>query len=169
MLGVLNVYKPVGPTSRDVVGRVHAALPRSHRVKKIKVGHAGTLDPLAEGVLGVCLGRATRLIEYLQDGRKEYRATFAFGVTSDSLDNETEPRPVGGSENVTETSLAVALPDFIGTIAQVPPAFSAVRIDGCRAFDLARQGRDVAPEPRPFIVDRFELDRLEPGEHGPVG
>lgn len=151
MFGLLNLCKPSGVTSRDVVNRVQRL------VKPHKVGHAGTLDPLASGVLVVCLGPATRLIEYVQRMPKRYRATFLLGRQSDTEDVEgvvvelTNPAiPLG-------LQVRAILPDFIGSIQQLPPAFSALKVDGKRAYDLARQGETPDLQPRPIEVHAIEL------------
>ncbi|QDT63895.1 tRNA pseudouridine(55) synthase TruB [Calycomorphotria hydatis] len=154
MLGLLNINKPVGVTSRDVVNRVQRL------IRPIKVGHAGTLDPNANGVLILCLGSATRLISYVQQQPKTYRATFRFGWKSDSIDLETEPEQVPCSVFSTER-IEAALPQFRGKISQVPPAHSAVHIDGKRAYQLARQGEEVEIPAREVNIYRFELLNLE--------
>lgn len=150
MLGFLNVHKPVGCTSRDVVNTIQRIL------KPLKVGHAGTLDPLASGVLVVAVGSATRIIDLVQQQPKVYEATFRFGVFSptDDLEGELEENagPIPPRDRVIET-----LPRFIGEIQQVPPAFSAIKVAGKRAFDLARQGREVNLQPRPVTIYSLEL------------
>ena len=134
--GFLNLAKPRGPTSHDVVARVR----RATRIRR--VGHAGTLDPLAEGVLVLAVGRATRLIEYVASGEKVYRATIRLGGTTTTDDEEgalTQTRPI----TVGLADIEAALLRFPGEIEQRPPMFSAVHVDGRRAYDLARQGADV--------------------------
>jgi tRNA pseudouridine55 synthase len=151
MFGILNINKPAGWTSRDAVNRVQK-LVRPH-----KVGHAGTLDPLATGVLVVCLGQATRLIDYVQQMDKEYVATFLLGRTSPSDDIETEITELSGRQAPTWQEIESALPQFLGTIEQVPPAYSAVKIAGQRAYALARRGEEVAITARPVEVYEIEI------------
>ncbi len=146
MFGILNINKPPGWTSRDAVNRVQSL------VRPAKVGHAGTLDPLATGVLVICLGPATRLIEYVQQMPKEYRATFLLGRTSASDDIETEITELADAHVPTFTEIAAALPQFVGRIDQVPPAYSAVKIAGKRAYALARQGKEFTITPRAIEI-----------------
>lgn len=137
MFGILNIDKPQGITSRKVVNHVCALVP-----KKTRVGHCGTLDPLATGVLVVCVGPATRLIQFGQAASKHYVGSFRFGLSSDTEDItgdvQTHDRPP-----VTRQQLESVLPKFTGTIDQRPPAFSALKVDGKRAYDLARAGKEV--------------------------
>lgn len=151
MFGILNINKPPGWTSRDAVNRVQKL------VGPAKVGHAGTLDPLATGVLVIGLGPATRLIEYVQQMPKEYRATFLLGRTSASDDIETEVTELADAHVPTLAEIAAALPQFVGRIDQVPPAFSAVKIAGQRAYTLARQGKEVTITPRPVEIYDLEI------------
>lgn len=151
MFGILNINKPVGVTSRDVVNRVQRL------VKPDKAGHAGTLDPLAAGVLVVCIGPATRLIEYVQRMPKRYYATFLLGLTSETDDLEIEPTPVPNAPQPTREEVSAALPSQIGRIQQVPPAHSAIKLGGRRAYDLARQGKSVDLAARPVEVFGIEL------------
>jgi tRNA pseudouridine55 synthase len=155
MFGILNINKPVGWTSRDAVNRVQRFV-RPH-----KVGHAGTLDPLATGVLVVCMGRATRLIDYVQQMEKEYLATFLLGRTSASDDVETEVTLQPNAPIPSLDEIQAAIPAFIGTIEQVPPAFSAVKVAGQRAYALARQGQDVTIAPRPVEINAIEIVSYE--------
>ncbi|QDT37625.1 tRNA pseudouridine(55) synthase TruB [Stratiformator vulcanicus] len=148
--GLLNINKPAGLTSRAIVDR-------AQRVLETKAGHAGTLDPLATGVVIVCLGTATRLIPFVQRMPKTYRATFRFGCRTDSLDLEFEPEEVGGAEDIGREKIIAALPQFLGEIEQTPPAYSAVRVDGQRAYKKVRAGREVEMPTRTVEVYRFEL------------
>jgi tRNA pseudouridine55 synthase len=141
MFGVLNLHKPSGMTSRDVVNRVQRL------VKPAKCGHAGTLDPMATGVLLVAVGPATRLISLLQEGRKTYRAEFTLGQTSDTDDSTGQIR-LHDSTPVTLNQILAALPRFLGRIQQTPPAFSAVHVDGQRAYAIARRGEEVILQPK---------------------
>lgn len=159
MQGVLNLNKPAGPTSHDVVARVRRAL------KLRRVGHAGTLDPMARGVLLVCVGSATRIVEYFRDLPKSYRAELLFGVTTDTQDITgavREERPAG---HVRAEELKAVLERFRGPIAQVPPMVSAVKHEGRRLYQLARAGQEVARAPRPVMIHALSLCAFEPGEH----
>ncbi len=152
LAGLLNIDKPAGITSHDVVSRVR----RAARMRR--VGHAGTLDPLATGVLLVCLGRATRLVEYLTGRPKTYEAAIRLGQTTDTYDAEgavTAERPVA----FTEADLARALARFRGEIEQVPPMYSAVKQGGQPLYKLARQGKEVARPPRRVTI--YQLDVLD--------
>lgn len=155
MLGILNINKPAGWTSRDVVNRVQRL------VRPAKVGHAGTLDPLATGVLVVCVGQATRLIEYVQRMPKRYVGTFQLGVTSPSDDTELETTPVAGAKVPPLEALQQAVPNFVGEIQQRPPAYSAAKLQGQRAYDLARRGEEVELAARPVTIYSIEIVRYE--------
>ncbi|WP_425400942.1 tRNA pseudouridine(55) synthase TruB [Aeoliella sp.] len=155
MLGILNINKPAGWTSRDVVNRVQRL------VRPAKVGHAGTLDPLATGVLVVCVGQATRLIEYVQRMPKRYVGTFQLGVTSPSDDTELETTPVTGAKVPPLEALQQAVPNFVGEIQQRPPAYSAAKLQGQRAYDLARRGEEVELAARPVTIYSIEIVRYE--------
>jgi len=154
---ILYIDKPLEWTSFDVVKRLRGViLHRIHR-KKFKVGHAGTLDPLATGVMVVVTGRATKLIESLQAGVKEYVATIKLGATTPSFDLETEidaTYPVG---HITQELISQVLPKFIGRIEQVPPSFSACKVDGKRAYDMARKGHEVELRPKVLVIDEIEM------------
>lgn len=155
MFGVININKPQGWSSRATLARVERL------VRPVKVGHAGTLDPLAEGVLVACVGPATRLIEHVQRMPKEYRATFLLGRRSPSDDVESEVELLADPPRPTRAELAGALEQFRGVIAQRPPAYSAVKIDGKRAYALARKGRNVEIAPRQVEVYDIRLERYE--------
>jgi len=155
MFGLINVNKPCGPTSHDVVDHVRRLLPR-----RSKVGHAGTLDPQAEGVLVICVGPAVRLAECVSDQPKQYVAEVAFGATSTTDDVEGDITP-SGAALPTEGQVRTVLPEFIGEIQQVPPAYSAVHVKGRRAHDLARAGIAPQIEPRTVRVDAIELLSME--------
>lgn len=133
---ILYVDKPLGWTSFDAVKRVRGALTRRLGLKKLKVGHAGTLDPLATGVMIICTGRATKLIDNLQAGVKEYEASIALGATTPSFDLETEIDARYPVEHITEELVRDVLSRFTGRIEQIPPAFSACKVDGKRAYEL---------------------------------
>lgn len=151
--GILPVNKPVGKTSFDIVRYVRRA------TGKRRVGHAGTLDPMATGVLLVLLGQATRITEYLMDLPKTYRATVRLGVETTTYDAEGDVVATT-SVNVSETQLRDALMPFVGEITQVPPAHSALKVGGERAYNRARRGEEVAMKARPARIDRLDLLRF---------
>lgn len=154
---ILAIDKPLKWTSFDTVKRIRGAIQRRLGVRKFKVGHAGTLDPLATGVLIVCTGRATRNIEELQAGTKEYVATVRFGATTPSFDLETEIDRTFPSGHITEDLVREVLPRFTGKILQVPPVFSAVKVDGKRAYKSARKGIDIELKPKELEIPEIEL------------
>lgn len=154
---IIGIDKPLGWTSFDAVKRVRGAIQRRLKMKKFKVGHAGTLDPLATGVLIVCTGRATRRIEILQNGTKEYIATMRLGATTPSFDLETEIDATYPYEHVTLGQVREILPRFTGHILQVPPVYSAVKIDGKRAYKYARKGAEVELKAKPLVIEQLEL------------
>ena len=151
MFGVLNINKPAGITSRDVVNHVQ------RRVRPHKVGHAGTLDPLATGVLVVCIGQATKLIEYVQRMPKRYVGEFLLGRCSETEDVEGDVELIDDPPIPSRQDLAETIPKFVGKIQQRPPAHSAVKIDGKRAYALARAGQDVEVQPREIEVHALEI------------
>jgi len=155
--GVLVVAKPIGPTSHDVVALVRR-LSGTRRV-----GHGGTLDPFASGVLPVFLGCGTRLVEYHMTDRKAYRATVCFGASSTTDDLEGELAPMDGP-SPSRHAVEAALDAFRGTIVQVPPAYSAVKVAGRRAYALARAGKAPELAPRTVTIDRIELVEWDGGE-----
>lgn len=153
MFGFLNVYKPVGKTSHDVVSVLR-------RVTKIKqIGHTGTLDPFAEGVLPVCIGKATRLIEYLEDD-KAYVGTFCFGKSTDSYDIEGKIVEEF-SDKVTENEIITQLKQFEGEIEQVPPIYSAIKVDGKKLYEYAREGKPVEIKSRKVTIEKIELKSFD--------
>lgn len=154
---ILYIDKPLGWTSFDAVKRVRGAILRRLKMKKFKVGHAGTLDPLATGVMIVCTGKATKLIEQLQSGRKEYVASVALGATTPSFDLETEIDATYPTAHITRELVEDTLKRFVGAIEQVPPAFSACKIGGERAYVKARQGEEVNIKPKLLVIDEIEL------------
>lgn len=155
--GLLVVDKPAGWTSHDVVAKLRSA------TRQRRIGHAGTLDPDATGVLLVGLGRATRLLRFLQETTKEYRGEVAFGIATSTLDaaGEELARCV---MPVTEADVRAATTRFVGTIEQVPPMVSALRVGGRRLHELAREGKEIERAPRTVRVDRLELEAFTPGE-----
>lgn len=154
---VLAFDKPLGMTSFGLVAKVRWLLTRRMDGRKIKVGHAGTLDPLATGVMLLCTGRATKRIDELQAGVKEYVATLRLGATTPSYDLEHEIDATYPTDHITESAVREVLERFKGEIMQVPPVFSACKVDGKRAYDLARKGRDVALKAKPLRIDEIEL------------
>ena len=158
---VLYIDKPYRWTSFDVVKRVRGTLLRRMRMKRLKVGHAGTLDPLATGVMAICTGKATKLIDTLQAHTKEYVATIALGATTPSFDLETEIDARYPVEHITRELVESVLSQFKGAIEQVPPAFSACKIAGQRAYHIARKG-DVDIKPKTLVIDEIELLEFSP-------
>jgi tRNA pseudouridine55 synthase len=155
MNGVIVVDKPGGLTSFDVVARVRRALGER------RVGHTGTLDPMATGVLPVCVGEATKLVPFLMSGDKEYDAEALLGVTTDTLDATGKVLATVDAGAVTREALQALLPRFTGTIQQRPPMHSALRVDGKRLYELARQGLEVEREARPVVVHAIDLLAVE--------
>lgn len=154
---VLYFDKPLTWTSFNLVSRARFHLSRKLGVKKLKVGHAGTLDPLATGVMIVCTGKATKRIEEFQYHTKEYIATIQLGATTPSYDLEKEIDATYPTEHITEELVVETLKTFIGEIQQIPPAFSACKVDGTRAYDLARKGKEVELKPKLLVIDEIEL------------
>ena len=154
---ILVIDKPLGWTSFDAVKRIRGAIQRRLGLKKFKVGHAGTLDPLATGVLLICTGRATRQIETLQNGNKEYVATIRLGATTPSFDLETEIDRTFPTSHITREKILEVLKSFVGEIMQVPPVFSAVKVDGKRAYKFARKGKEVELKPKPLQISEIEM------------
>ncbi len=159
---IIAVDKPLGWTSFDAVKRLRGALLRKLGLKKMKVGHAGTLDPLATGVMVICTGRATKRIDELQAGVKEYEATLALGATTPSFDRQTEVDATYPTGHITEELVRDVLARFVGAIEQVPPAYSACKVDGKRAYDLARKGREVELKAKTLVIDSIELLEYSP-------
>lgn len=172
MDGVLVIDKPAGMTSHDVVARVRRAAGRGPQqagadgrrsASRIKVGHAGTLDPDATGVLVVCLGRATRLVPYLQASKKTYDARLRLGQTTTTLDASGDVTSETDASAVDEPALCAALTAFVGTIEQVPPMVSAVKIGGERLYAKARRGEEVERPPRTVTIHDIVLEDFQPG------
>lgn len=154
---VLYINKPLNWTSFTLVRKLRNKLCRKLGIKKLKVGHAGTLDPLATGVMIVCTGKKTKLIESFQYQTKEYIATIKIGETTPSFDLETAVDGVFPVEHITQELVEVKLKDFIGEIEQVPPTYSACKVDGKRAYEFAREGEDVELKPKLLVIDEIEL------------
>lgn len=154
---VLYFDKPYRWTSFDLVAKVRWLLCRKLGVKKLKVGHAGTLDPLATGVVTICTGRATKRIDELQAHTKEYVATLQLGATTPSYDLEKPIDATYPTEHITRQLIDEVLPRFRGRIEQVPPAFSACKVDGDRAYKLARRGEEVKLKAKVLVIDELEV------------
>lgn len=154
---VLYIDKPLRWSSFDAVKRIRGTLLRRLGLRKMKVGHAGTLDPLATGVMVVCTGKATKRIDELQAGVKEYVATIGLGATTPSFDLETEIDAHYPTEHITRELVEKTLQQFTGAIEQVPPAFSACKIDGRRAYKMARKGHEVKLKAKLLVIDEIEL------------
>lgn len=154
---VLYFDKPYRWTSFALVNKIRYHVSRKLGVKKIKVGHAGTLDPLATGVMIVCTGKATKRIEEFQYHTKEYVATLQLGATTPSYDLEKEIDATYPTGHITRELVEETLQRFVGAIEQVPPAFSACKVDGKRAYELARKGDEVQLKPKMLVIDEIEL------------
>ncbi|MDX5339624.1 MAG: tRNA pseudouridine(55) synthase TruB [Cyclobacteriaceae bacterium] len=155
---VFLIDKPLEWTSFDVVKKVRNAL----RIKK--VGHAGTLDPLATGLLIVCAGKMTKQIETFMGQEKEYTGTFVIGATTDSFDLEKPVIPVADPSGITLEQVKMAVSQLTGDILQIPPMHSAIKVDGKRVYEAARAGKEVKMDPRPVQVREFEITRFEGNE-----
>jgi len=158
---ILLVNKPYRWTSFDVIGSLRGLMKHLLGGKKIKVGHAGTLDPLATGLLIVCTGKATKRIEEFKDFDKEYTGTFVLGATTPSYDMEKEVNETFPTEHITEEMILEAARNLSGDIMQIPPMFSAIKIDGKRAYESARKDKDLGLVARPVSVPVFEITRIE--------
>lgn len=154
---IVYFNKPLDWTSFDLVNKFRYLLSRKLRVKKIKVGHAGTLDPKATGVLIICTGKATKRIEEFQYQTKEYVATLQLGATTPSFDLEKEIDRHYPTDHITREGVEETLRTFTGTIRQVPPVYSACKVDGKRAYELARKGEDVELKAKTLVIDELEL------------
>lgn len=153
LFGFLNIYKPKGLTSHDVVARLR-------KITKVRqIGHTGTLDPFATGVLPICIGKATRLIEYLDDD-KEYLATVQFGKNTATYDLEGEITATF-DKKVTEEDVKNTLKAFEGEISQIPPIYSAIKVNGKKLYDYARQGQDIEIKPRKVTISKIELKEFD--------
>ena len=155
--GIVFFNKPLDWTSFDLVNKFRYKLSRKLRVKKIKVGHAGTLDPKATGVMILCTGRATKRIEEFQGHTKEYLATLMLGATTPSFDLEKEIDETYPTDHISREKTEAVLRMFVGSIEQVPPAFSACKIDGKRAYEMARRDEEVPLKAKTLVIDEIEL------------
>ncbi len=158
---ILYFDKPLRWTSFNLVAKVRWQLCHRLGLKKLKVGHAGTLDPLATGVLIVCTGRATKRIDELQAGTKEYVATLQLGATTPCFDLEKPIDKTYPTDHITLELIEEILPRFRGRIEQIPPAFSACKVDGHRAYKLARKGEEVELKPKILVIDEMELVKFD--------
>ena len=159
---IIYIDKPLEWTSFNAVKRLRSCIQRRIGVKKLKVGHAGTLDPLATGVMIICTGKATKRIDELQAGVKEYVATIGLGATTPSFDLETEINAHYPTEHITRELVEETLKKFTGRIEQIPPAYSACKIDGQRAYKMARMGEEVNLKPKVLVIDEIELLEFSP-------
>ncbi len=155
--GFINLYKPPGITSMDALRQVKRVAGQSQ-----KVGHGGTMDPLARGVLPVCFGQATRLMEYVVGGTKRYKMDITLGVATSTYDAEGEVIKTGDASSITREALEAALPAFVGNIQQTPPMYSAVKVDGQRLYKLARAGLEVQRKSRAVEIHSIRIVELAP-------
>lgn len=158
---IIPVDKPYGMTSFGALAHIRYLISRKMGVRRIKVGHAGTLDPLATGVLILCTGRATKQIDQLQRHTKEYRATLQLGATTPSFDMEHPVDATYPTDHITETMVRETLTHFLGEIEQVPPEYSACKVEGKRAYDLMRKGEGVQLKPKILQIDEIELEQFD--------
>lgn len=158
----IYINKPYGMTSFGALARVRYLISRKMRVRRVKTGHAGTLDPLATGVLILCTGRFTKKIESLQLHDKEYTATLQLGATTPSFDREHPVDKTYPTDHITRELIISTLEQFKGEVMQVPPVFSAVMVNGDRAYKLARGGEDVQLKAKPVRIDELELTSFDP-------
>jgi tRNA pseudouridine55 synthase len=158
---VLLIDKPLRWTSFQVVNKMRYTIQKKFQIKKFKIGHAGTLDPLATGLLILCTGKFTKRIEEFQALHKEYTGTITLGKTTPSYDLETEYDGQFSYEHITEELINTTVQQFIGEIDQVPPVFSAIQKDGKRAYDSARKGKELILESRKVTVHEFEITKID--------
>jgi tRNA pseudouridine55 synthase len=158
---VLLFDKPLDWTSFDVVNRIRWKLQKKLNIKNLKVGHAGTLDPKATGLVVICTGKATKQIDVIQATQKEYIATLKLGATTPSFDLETEENAAFPTDHIDRGLIESAIKTFIGETDQVPPIYSAIKINGKRAFDFARSGREVEMKPRKITIEDIQVVRFE--------
>lgn len=154
---ILHIDKPLHWTSFRVVRVIRAKLCQKLKIKKLKVGHAGTLDPLATGIVTVCTGKKTKLIDTLQAEKKEYVARIRLGATTPSFDLETEIDATYPVTHITREMVEETLKWFTGTIEQIPPLFSAIKVEGKRAYQFARKKEDIELKPKLLVIDNIEL------------
>ncbi|MCF7568426.1 tRNA pseudouridine(55) synthase TruB [Sabulilitoribacter arenilitoris] len=157
---VLLIDKPLNWTSFQVVNKLRWEIRQAFNIKKIKVGHAGTLDPLATGLLVICTGKMTKQIDTFQGQIKEYTGTFTLGSTTPSFDLETEINKIFSTNHITEDLIQETTKQFIGEIQQFPPIFSALKKDGKRLYEFARAGETVEIKPRTVCIEAFEITKI---------
>ncbi|MCL2683522.1 MAG: tRNA pseudouridine(55) synthase TruB [Bacteroidales bacterium] len=157
---VLLIDKPYGWTSFQVVNKLKWKIRHTYKLSKLKIGHAGTLDPLATGLLIVCTGKFTKRIEEFQAQEKEYTGTFVLGATTPCYDMEKSVDRTFPTNHITEQLILETAEKFVGEQLQIPPIFSAVKIDGKRAYDYARQEQDVEIKAKPILIKTFEITRI---------
>lgn len=153
--GVINIYKEPGYTSHDVVAKLRGIL------KQKKIGHTGTLDPAAEGVLPVCLGKGTKLCDMLTDKTKTYQAVMLLGVSTDTQDTTGTVLSERSTEGVDEAAAAEAAESFVGLYHQIPPMYSALKVNGKKLYELAREGKEVERQARPVEIFSLSIDKVE--------
>ena len=153
--GIINIYKEPGFTSHDVVAKLRGIL------KQKKIGHTGTLDPAAEGVLPVCLGKGTKLCDMLTDKRKTYRAVLLLGVETDTQDTTGTVLAESVTENLTQETVRAAAESFIGPYAQIPPMYSALKVNGKKLYELAREGKEIERKARPVEIYDLQIEQIE--------
>jgi len=158
---ILLIDKPLEWSSFQAVNALKWAIRKKFDLKKIKIGHAGTLDPLATGLLIICTGKFTKKIPELQGQIKEYTGTFTLGATTPSYDLETEVDQTYPTEHLTQNIIKEATKEFLGEIEQVPPIFSALKKDGKRLYELAREGKEVDIKSRKITITEFEITRIQ--------
>lgn len=158
---VLLVDKELTWTSFDVVKSIRGSLQKTHDIRRFKVGHAGTLDPLATGLLLVCTGKATKTIDNLQAQSKVYTGSVCLGGTTPSFDKETDVDQEFPISHITETMIVEAAQSFEGEIDQTPPVYSALRVDGKRAYDYARNNQEVVMKSRKVTIHHFKISKIE--------
>ena len=157
----IYINKPYRMSSFGALAHIRYLVSKRIHVKRVKMGHAGTLDPLATGVLILCTGKATKQIEQLQLHTKEYTATLQLGATTPSYDMEHEVDATYPTAHITRELIEQTLPQFVGVIMQVPPVFSACMVDGHRAYKMARKGQEVELAPKPIRIDELELTAFD--------
>ena len=158
----IYINKPYRMSSFGALAHIRYLVSKGIHVKRVKMGHAGTLDPLATGVLILCTGKATKQIEQLQSHTKEYTATLQLGATTPSYDMEHEVDNTYPTQHITKELILQTLPQFVGDIMQVPPVFSACMVDGHRAYKMARKGQEVELAAKPVRIDELELTDFDP-------
>lgn len=161
---VLLIDKPLNWTSFQAVNKLRWAIRQAYNIKKIKVGHAGTLDPLATGLLVICTGKMTKQINTFQGQEKEYTGTFILGSTTPSFDLETEIDKTFPTDHISETLIHDTTQQFIGKIEQFPPVFSAIKKDGKRLYEFARAGEAVEIKSRQVEITEFEITQIDGSE-----